>query len=114
MLNVNDELFGKSHLYYDRKGNPIGLMEWSILCNDDSYKIVKQEEIGPYLVSTVWIGLNMAIFGDVKLIFETMIFAKKDCDMEKDDPLTDYIYRYGSEDEALEGHTKAVEMVKAS
>lgn len=45
--------------YFDRQGNPISLMEYGEKFEDLTYKIVKQERIGEYFVSTVWTGINM-------------------------------------------------------
>lgn len=63
--------------YYDKEGNPLELMEWAELFEDHEYKIIQQETVGEYWVSTVWVGLDMGhwSYGDVvPLIFETMIF----------------------------------------
>ena len=111
---MSHPLFESTATYFDRQGKPLELMEWSRLCDDDNYKIVKQEWVGDYFVSTVWIGLNMNIWKGHKLIFETMIFPKDKIDLLKDDPLFEYQDRYATEEQALIGHEEAVKMVKDS
>ncbi len=106
------DLFETTPRYYDREGNPLELMEWAKLCDDDNYNIVKQELVGKYFVSTVWIGLNMCMFKGIKLIFETMIFPQGKIDFAVEDPIRDYQERYSTEEEALAGHEKAVRVVK--
>lgn len=92
---------------YDREGKKITLEQWCILTAlDQEYRIVKQEHIGPYYVSTVWLGINQDFFGhsNKPVIFETMIFYI--CD-EKDE-LDQDMERYCTEEEALAGHEKMV------
>jgi hypothetical protein len=96
--------------YFDRQGKELELLDWARLFEDGDYKILKQDKIGKYRVSTVWIGLNMRFFGiDPPLIFETMIFIEEG--QEKDE-LDFWQDRYSTEDEALEGHEKALELVR--
>lgn len=98
--------------YFDRKGNPMALLDWARLCEDDDYKIVKQEDVGDYFVSTVWVGLNMAFWREMPIkIFETMIFVK-DKEQKRKDPIDGYQDRYSTEEEAIEGHEKAVKIAK--
>lgn len=97
--------------YFDRKGKPLKLLEFSRLLDDNEYRIVKQEYIGKYFVSTVWLGLNMNFLKTLPiLIFETMIFMKDEKDKEIEDPINHYQDRYSTEEEALEGHQKAVKI----
>lgn len=93
--------------YYDKKGEVIDLNTFAELCEDFNYKVVKQDEIGDFLVSTIWLGIDHNFYnifhGHGKpLIFETMIFS----DNEKYDDI--YQERYSTEEEALEGHKKAI------
>ncbi len=92
--------------YFDRKGNPLQLMEWARMCEDPDYRMIKQEEIGRYFVSTMWIGLNMNHFGSEMHIFETMIF----CEENSKDELDGYQARYPTEEKAILGHIKACNM----
>lgn len=97
-------IFNLSHCkpkYYDRDGVAITIEEWaSLMENDPSYKVVKQDCSNGILVSTVWMGLNHSFFsGNPIQIFETMVF----CDDETDPNHLDQI-RYSTEQEALGGH----------
>ena len=79
--------------------------EW--MAKNDRRKIVKQETVEARWVSTVFLGLDHN-WGDGKpALFETMIFSNGD--------RTDlYCDRYATWNEALDGHAKAVAMVKAN
>lgn len=73
-----DEIKGPGG-YYDRSGNPISFRDWARIShwdekNDRQYKIVKQEYVGNYWVSTVWLGLDHGFGRGAPLIFETMVF----------------------------------------
>ncbi len=68
-------------------------------------KIVKQEDVGDIHVSTVFLGLDHAMFWDkdkTPVLWETMIFGGTH-DQE-------YQQRYTSYEDALEGHKVAVEI----
>ena len=90
--------------YYDRKGNPLTLVQWGVLFEDREYKIVVQTELtsGKW-ISTVWLGLDHGGVGSGILIFETMIFSSKG-----DSGREEYCDRYGSEEEAWLGHLKCL------
>lgn len=91
--------------YYDRKGRPVEMMEWARLfeASPDGYRFVGKTTIGPYLVSTVWIGLDMNFGDGPPLIFETMIFGPGE--------LGGYQWRWPTEEAALAGHDQAVAAV---
>lgn len=38
-------------------------------------RIVRQETVGEYFISTVFLGLDHNYFGDVPILWETMVFA---------------------------------------
>ena len=84
--------------YYDRKGLRITLEEFSKLCKDLDYKRVKQEHVGNYWISTVWLGMNHTWGSGAPLIFETMVFEGDNIAEETD------MERYTTEEEALAGH----------
>ena len=94
-------------MYYDKEGKSIELMEWGRLSEDKEYKIIKQENIGKYWISTVWLGLGHNFDDGVPLIFETMVFERKD---GKVDFLALDCDRYSTLKEAEEGHKKMVEI----
>lgn len=87
---------------YDRRGNPLSHKDWSRLFTYGGwdYKVVAKTQIGPYLVSTVWLGLDHG-FGmtEQPLIFETMVFNERTGDTD-----VDQMHRYATEDEAIRGH----------
>lgn len=95
-------------IYLDKQGKEIPVLEWGRLVEDENYKIVKQTSLGDYLISTVWMGLNMAFFRDEKpLIFETMIFCENE-ETKKEDRLHMFQERYSNEQDAIEGHEIAI------
>ena len=65
-------------------------------------RIVKQEEVNGYKVSTVFLGIDHN-FGEGKpLLFETMVFGGKDEEQE----------RYSTYKQAEQGHKKMVDKYK--
>jgi hypothetical protein len=81
---------------------------WGRLMEDRSYSIIKQEDIRQFFISTVWLGMDHGWMNEKPLIFETMIFTPDD----KDNKFVDYQTRYATEEEAIEGHIRAVNLVK--
>lgn len=105
-------LFLNRPTYWDRKGNPIDAFECAQKLGDDSYKVLEQTRLSSYLISTVWVGINFGPSYRPPLIFETMIFFEGK-ELQKDElDLDQWVERYRSEEAALEGHEKAVKMVK--
>lgn len=106
-----DEVRGRGG-YYDRSGNPISFRDWARLDawdrekNEHRYKVVKQEYVEHYWISTVWLGLDHSYIDGPPLIFETMVFNhdtnESDLDCE----------RYSTEQQAIEGHARIVEKVR--
>ena len=93
--------------YFDKYGKPLNLTEFcDLMCNPD-YRRVALDKIGIYDVSTVWLGFNhsFSLEKTRPIIFETMIFGGKFED-------NDYMERYETEKEALEGHKRAIELVE--
>ncbi len=101
-------------LYFNKEGQPISHDEWASLFEDWDYRIVARDEIptrqasGERVtarVSTVWLGINYR-YDDSgpPIIFETMVF---------EGALDGEMWRYDTEQAALAGHIRAVEMVKA-
>lgn len=70
--------------------------EWAERVVDADYKRVALTQVGPVLVSTVWIGTNTSLFGP-PLIFETMGM-----------PACKLYARYSSLDAAKAGHDEIV------
>lgn len=100
--------------YFDRQGKPLTLMEWGEKCEDYDYKVIKHDYVDRYFVSTVWIGLNMNLFGGLPpQIFETMIFIQDESLKDKDDPLEHFQERYFTEEQAIQGHEEALAICRA-
>lgn len=100
--------------YYARNGDEITMEQYLPLFADRTYKIVEQTTVGPYQVSTVWLGLDHS-FGDFSkpMIFETMVFTSDS--WEGRDPLLDLeCRRYSTEEEARTGHAEYVTLLQAT
>ena len=99
--------------WYDKQGNVISMYEACRLKGDESYSRVAEDTIGPYWVSTVWLGLDHGFMrGGPPLIFETMVFP-----VEDDTPSLDLEYdmnRYATESAALAGHAEFVTLIRAT
>jgi hypothetical protein len=103
-------------MYYNRKGEPITQAEWIKAHGDGTHedfatmRRVRETDIGPYWVSTVWLGLNhnYAPTGP-PLIFETMVFLREgEADVLG---LEDDCYRYSTEADAQQGHDEVVALI---
>ena len=91
----------------DEKGNTIpepDLLKWASWFEENrDKKRVKADNIGKARISTVFLGIDHS-FGEGKpILWETMIFGGEHDDYQK---------RYTSREEALEGHQKALDLVK--
>lgn len=100
--------------YFNRQGKPIGMREWSRLMDDPDYRIVEQTQIGPFWLSTVWLGLDYQfVSGGPPLIFETMLFesteAERTAERPERNPWTDLARaHWETEEQARAGHVLAV------
>lgn len=97
------------HDRFRRDGTPYsdddaGLFEWANDLKDHARKVVRQEKLpNGYWVSTVWLGLNHQFGDGPPLIFETMVLNPKQ-------EWEDYQERYSTEDDAIIGHLRAVDL----
>jgi hypothetical protein len=89
-------------MYYDRQGNKISLEEAGVLLERAEARIVKKTKVGTQEVFTVYLVIDHGLGGGRPIIFETMIF-----------PECGDVWRYGTEEEALVGHEKAVKLLEA-
>lgn len=87
--------------FRDKFGQIVETAEFEFLIDDPEYKIVNQEMVGNYLISTVWLGIAQGTFGNE--YFETAIFDQNN-EMEQ----IDEVYRYHNINEAEEGHNLIV------
>lgn len=102
--------------WYDKEGQPISIEEWGRLHSDPEYVRVGSTDVGPYWVSTVWLGLdhNWTMEGP-PVIFETMVFSKDQRDDPNDRGLCEFdVVRYSTLSEATEGHQAMVLLVEAT
>jgi hypothetical protein len=93
--------------HYDRNGEAISFRTWCRLCEHvPDYRRVAADTIGPYWVSTVWLGIDHGLrlpgWGELA-IFETMVFKGEESDLD--------CRRYATEEDALVGHAEVVNEV---
>ena len=70
-------------------------MEWGRWF-EDADRVVFQTQVGPYQVSTVFLGLDHSFHeGGLPVLWETMVFGPQDDEM---------MTRYTSYDDAIAGH----------
>lgn len=75
-------------------------------------RVVEKTKIGPFEISTVFLGINHAFFSTKKqLWFETMIFGMKN---NVDDVVSRFCERYETWDDAVEGHKYAISLVRSN
>lgn len=65
------------HWILDDDGNPVecDLMTWARFFAQSDQRVVKKTQIGPYEVSTVFLGIDHNLLGDVPHLWETMVFS---------------------------------------
>lgn len=85
----------------------VSLLEWAAQLENDDVRRIGSDHIGPYFISTVFLGLDHNYGGGEPLLFETMIFSD-----DNEPGASEYCYRYHDIDEARTGHRAAVEEVK--
>lgn len=100
--------------YKDKLGRIIEADELEVLLRNREYTVIKQEMIGEYFVSTVWLGVPHGI--PPNQYFETMVWKQKNA---KDDPRNDNKFgeelecvRYQTLNEAEAGHEEVVQEYK--
>jgi hypothetical protein len=87
------------HFYYNREGRPISFEQWTTEFERRDRRVALSDTPAGR-VSTVFLALNHNWDDGPPLLFETMIFGG---------PLHEYMWRYTTEAEALEGHAFAVQ-----
>jgi hypothetical protein len=101
-------------IYKDKFGNVISEKEWKHLLLDNDYRHLKQESIGKYWISTVWLPSPYGIYMNEN--FETIVFT------DHGKPTSTYpqgsigeeqdCYRYETLEEAIKGHEEIVNSLK--
>jgi len=105
---------------YDRDGNQISWKQWARLAESDYYRRVGYTEIGPYVVSTVWLGLDHSFGHGPPIIFETAVFSKAEWDADRSEDVVDPVLldldarRYATLAEAARGHDEMCLLVEAT
>lgn len=84
------------------------LTAWA-LAFETTPRPVGQDQIGPLMVSTVFLGINHRLVGDgAPLLFETMVFGGAEADEMEEV----YCRRYSTWDDAEAGHAEAIAWAK--
>lgn len=112
MRPEDTDAHGLRLVYYNRRGEPISLAEFAELHDDFERNMrVARTNTHRHHISTVLLGMdhNWGV-GGKPLIFETMIF----CRHEPECWMNEWQKRYCTEEEALEGHERAVSLVTHS
>lgn len=89
-------------MYYDMEGRPIDLYRWLDLRR--GRRGLAKASIGPYLVSTIYEGINYGS-GQVPLIFETGL-------LRKGYGFVEVIDRYATKGGAMRGHYRYIQELK--
>jgi hypothetical protein len=87
--------------YYGFDGQPISQDEWLRLFNDIGERRVAYDELGPYIVSTVWLGLDHSFGHGPPLIWETIVMDAEGNASE--------MLRSATRDRAVENHAEMLE-----
>lgn len=69
---------GQGYMYYWKNGKAVKNSEMPLyykLWEDPKYRVIKQENVGMFWISTVWLGINHTITGKRPTLFETMSFC---------------------------------------
>lgn len=97
-------LEGVDGSFFDKEGKAISFFEWLMYRDYPEYCRVALDAVGPFEISTVWLGLNHSHREDQPpLIFETMLFT---------DDAHDECHRWSSLEAAQQGHAQLVEKLK--
>jgi len=80
------------------------ILEWGKSFEDDSLRVVKQDQVGDFQISTIFLGSDHRFDEDVPILFETKVFDKDGNDVG--------FVRYPTKQEALEGHIDMVQRIK--
>ena len=97
-------------IYRDKLGRCIESDELDVLLRHPEYKVVKQEKVGPYFISTVWLGVPYGLGWNQPHYFETMVFLIPEGVKDPKEKLGEglEIYRYHNIIEAEAGHEEVV------
>ena len=96
--------------YRDKNGNKITSEEMEPLLRDDNYRVVAQDKVGPYFISTVWLGVPYGIREPFDY-FETIVFLTPSWEKNPRNTLGKEmeLYRYHCMEEAVMGHYDVIQ-----
>lgn len=95
----------------DKKVIPCSMYEFGKQVEDPESRRIGRTQLGPYVISTVFLMIDHGFGGEKHLFFETMIWSEKDPDA-KYKFIDKYQWRYETYEEAVEGHETIVTMVR--
>lgn len=99
------------HYVLDDRGEPLAVDDVLIWARwfEHADRSLAQTQIGPYRVSTVFLGLDHNFYDDgPPVLWETMVFADGSGGLDLD------CRRYTSRQDALDGHAVTVALVEAT
>ena len=114
-----------NYILENGKPKAVSLLEWAKWIEDLENKRIDYSEVGPWFVSTVFLGIDHGFGGGPPVLFETMVFERKltekkgfpeigigpySCHQDLDE----YTERYCHLEDAREGHKKIVEQLEAN
>lgn len=101
---------------FDREGRPMSYEAYCARLADEGYQVIEQTVLGPYFVSTVWLGLDHGWGRTEKpVIFETMVFLDDEVKDTETVGVRDMTcVRYSTEEEARQGHEEMVVLILAT
>ena len=101
------ELDGSSRIKKIDVSTEEGMLEWSKLFEEKD-RIIARDEVGGYLISTVFLGIDHNFCGDREpLLFETMVFGGSG-------EYTDYQERHSTNSQAVRRHYAIVREIGES
>lgn len=89
---------------FNQAGQAMTYAAWATAFQDSETRQVAAAVIDGALVSTVWLDLDHSVGDGPPLIFETMVFGG---------PLDERCVRYATRDEAVAGHQRIVDELRA-
>lgn len=97
------------HCYRDKEGNRITAEQLEVFLRDNDYRVVQQDKVGPYFISTVWMGVPHGCSHPYDY-FETMVFKTPEGAQDPRERLGETLdcTRYHRYEEALLGHYEVV------
>ena len=93
------ELWTRMGRHADRQGKPIDMKTWSLLLEDQRYRVVRHTKSKGEYVSTIWTGIRTPYY---EALFETAIGRGTEVKVQN---------HYATEEAAIAGHEAIVRKV---